>query len=115
MDMSFARRNRAASRSSDAQGQRNTPLSPVTIRKLALKGNHSGSISLGSLLARVAARQVVTPTAKIHALTENIFPEGEIVCAGVSLFAPDKTGTARRVSVSFNANAAAMISTCKQS
>jgi hypothetical protein len=115
MDMSFARRNRAASRSSFAQGPRNTPLLPVAIRKEAFQGNQGGSISLGSFLARIAARQVVTPTAKIHALTENIFPEGEIVCAGVSLFAPGKTGSAQRVSASFNANAAALISTCKQS
>lgn len=115
MDMSFARRNRAASRSSNTQGQPNTPLSPVAIRKLAFYGNHGGTVSLGSLLARIAARQVVTPTAKIHALTENKFPEDEIVCAGVSLFAPGKTGVAQRVSASFNANAAALISTCKQS
>ncbi len=112
MDMSFARRNRAASRSPINLAR---PAALDLSRRTVVRGNQSDSTRLMSLLARVAARQAVTPTAKIHALTENILPQGEINCAGVSVFAPARTGVAQRVSASFNANAAAIISSCKHS
>jgi hypothetical protein len=89
MDMSFARRN-------DSWTRQNRP-----------------SVAFESLLSSIAARQAVSPTAKIHTLIENNAFRSNLFCSGISVFSPLRQTQRQRVSASFNAATAAMLRTCQ--